>query len=198
MLIAGPAMAGTITAPPAGFTVPSNGNPASPCCGQITITGSGYTPNANISVMICDGTSTSSSTWDPNVNCDSGTSPAAAIAASDGSVSFQAGSARAITFFDGTNPSGTFDCLYPTEADPPDGLPHWGNGSNPPCQIIITSNLTQKTNDQALESFVLPTPGTAVPETNYIILLPIGTLVLLGGGYIALRRRNRHSAGAAA
>jgi hypothetical protein len=196
MLAAGPAMASTaITAPPPNFTPPLVSNA---CCGFVAISSSGWTSGENVNLMICDGTPVTAPGWNPNVNCDSGTAPPAQIADSNGNVTWPANGARGLTFFDGTNPSGTFDCLYPTEASPPDGLPQWGNNGTAPCQIIVTSSLVSATSDQVLESFILPTPGAPVPETHYAIILPLGALLILGSAYGVLRLRRRHSAGAAA
>jgi hypothetical protein len=196
MLAAGPAMAATsITSPPPNFVVPLNAS--NTCCGQVAISSSGWTSGQQVNLMICDGTSPTAQGWDPNANCDSGTAPAAQIADASGNVTFPANLARGLVFFDGTNPSGTFDCLYPTEASPPDGLPQWGNAGKPSCQIIVTSSLVSPTADQVLESFVLPTPGAPVPETHYAIILPLATLGLLAAAYGVMRIRRR-SAGAAA
>jgi hypothetical protein len=198
MLAAGPAVAGTITQPTTNpFPVPANTTGG--CCGFVTISGSGYPVNTNINLMICDGTSPSAPGWDPNINCDSGTSPPAVNSGAGGTPTWLASDpARHLVFFDGSSPSLTFDCLYPTEADPADGLPHWGNAGRAPCQIIVTTNLTTKTSDQALSGFILPTPGAKVPESRFVVLLPLGALFLLGGAFVVLRRRHRPSAGVAA
>jgi hypothetical protein len=214
MLAAGPAMANPeISSPPANFTPPLVNNA---CCGFVQITSdpnpnvtpvTGWMSGENVNLMICDGTPSTAPGWNPNSNCDSGTAPAAQVAGAPGnpcpttttcSVTWPANAARGLTFFDGPNPSGTFDCLYPTEPDPPDGFPHWGNNGRAPCQIIVTSNLGAPTGDQVLESFILPTPGAPVPETHYAIFLPLASLALLAGGYGVFRIRRRHSAGVAA
>jgi hypothetical protein len=190
-------MAGTISSPPPNFPVPGLA-PNNSCCGFVAITSGGWTSGQNVQLMICDGTPSTAQGWNPNVNCDSGSSPPAQIADASGNVTWPANLARGLTFFDGTNPSGTFDCLYPTEPDPADGFPHWGNNGKAPCQIIVTSSLVSATSDQVLESFILPTPGAVVPETHYAIILPLAALFLLGTGYGVFRIRHRHAAGAAA
>jgi hypothetical protein len=160
VLASSPATAGTITAPPPGFTVPLDRSQKSGL-GLVTIAASGFPPGANVSVMICNGNSPSTDVqWDPNSDCDSGTAPAAAIADSKGNVAWSTRNpARDLVFFDGSNPSATFDCLYSGQPDPADGLKHWGGGNpgdGPPCQIIVTTQLVQATSDQVLEPFKLP------------------------------------------
>jgi LPXTG-motif cell wall-anchored protein len=112
----------------------------------------------------------------------------------------------AIPVIDGPSSGGSFNCLRPGEADPNNGLPSWGSvnfnpafgGGATPCQLKVSSSVSGNTSDQTFIGLILPTPGAVVPESRYVVFLPLGGLVLLGGGYLALRRRNRHSAPAAA
>jgi hypothetical protein len=159
-LTVGPAAAGRITAPQNNFVVPLDASQPNGL-GFVTITATGYPVNTNVSIMICNGNNPGTDRqWDPNADCDSGSAPPAVNSGASGTVTFRASDpARHITFFDGANPSGTFDCLHPGEPDPADGLTHWGGGNRgdgAPCQVIVSTSTVSATSDQTLVTFILP------------------------------------------
>jgi hypothetical protein len=207
MVLAAPAFAGTISVPSTNpYGVPlctSNGNDSTPeanaACGTSAfpvgkpapfhITGTGYTTNPQIFAMICDGTSPSSPGWDPTLNCDNLTAPPGRPT-TGGTASYDPNNAnQRIGVFDGPSPGGVFNCLYPGESDPGNGLPSYTN-----CQLRVASTNGAVTADQAFVTLTLPKPSSPVPETRYAVLLPLGTLLLLGGAYVVLRRRGRRTA----
>ena len=78
----------TITAPTQNpFTVPgdSAGNPQ-----PFTISANGFTGVSFVFVEQCDGTPSTAQGWNPNINCDSGTSPAKKAPDGSGAVTFPA------------------------------------------------------------------------------------------------------------
>jgi hypothetical protein len=161
----GPAAAGTITAPTNNFTVPTDAS-QSTGLGFVTISGIGYPPNMNVSIMICNGNNpVTDKQWDPNADCDSGTSTPAINSGPSGTVTFRASDlAHRLTFFDGSDPSASFDCLHRGERNPADGVTHWGGGNpgdGPPCQIIMSTSTVSPTADQAFATFILPSTPQA-------------------------------------
>jgi hypothetical protein len=208
LMVASPAFAGTISVPSTNpYNVPlctATGNPNLSCGdpnhpvgkpAAFPITGTGYPVNVQIFTIICDGTPPSAPGWDPTANCDNLTAPSGRLTNAAGSASWDPNNAnQRIGVFDGPSPGGAFNCLYPGEADPGNGLPSFTN-----CQVRVATTNAAVTSDQAFVTLTLPNPGAMVPETRYAILLPLGALLLLmGGGYVALRRRNRPTAGLAA
>jgi hypothetical protein len=206
-LSAAPAFAGTITAPLCAGAVCSPGNPYQAITDVnasgvgtprfFTITGTGYTPQGtNVTVEVCDGTPSTTPGWDPTINCDPGSVPAGALSDANGNVAFPATDLNLrLHLFDGISPSGSFNCVRADEPDPGNGLPTFGLPGTAPCQIRMSTNPTVTTTDQAFFSFAL-VHVPPVPEAPYAILLPVGALLLLGGGY--LLNRKRHSGRAAA
>jgi hypothetical protein len=207
-----PAFAGTITGPLCGPAPGSVCTPANPYQALtdvnasgvgtprfFTITGTGYTPaGTNVVIEVCDGTPATTAGWDPTINCDGLTSPAAALADANGSVTFAATDTnRRLHLFDGLGPSTTspFNCLRADEPDPGNGFPVFGIPGTADCQVRMSTNNTVSTTDQAFFSFALVRPPQ-VPEAPYAILLPVGALVLFGGGYVVTRRRRSSQAAA--
>ncbi len=65
------------------------------------------------------------------------------------------------------------------------------------CELYVGLNQTDFTQPKVFSApFFLATsnPGTTVPETPYAVLLPIGAVVVLGGGYLTLRHRHKRVA----
>jgi hypothetical protein len=204
LIVAGPAFAGTISQPPSPFLVPDCTAPGAPnlsCTASnvgkpasFAISATGFPLNGQIFAIICDGTPASAPGWDPTVNCDNLTSPAGRPTGTTGANTWDPNNInQRIGVFDGPSPGGSFNCLYPGEADPGNGLASFTN-----CQLRVASNNAAVTADQAFVTLTLQKPGAMVPETRFAVLLPIGALLLLGGGYLALRRRNRPTTGLAA
>jgi hypothetical protein len=200
-LTAAPALAGTFSTPSAGSTFnvsgPCNTTPANPNgknCQPFDISGTGWTPaNTTVFVEQCDGTPSTTPGWDPTVNCDNATSPAGVASNAAGQVSFPANNPNfAFVPVQDSSPQGFFNCLAPGEPDPGNGLPNWTN-----CQVRMSTTNFATTPGQ--DSFITLAFGSAVtPEAPYAILLPLGALGLLGGGYVISRKRRHGHAAAAA
>lgn len=203
-----PAYAGTITTPSSNpYSVPyfsggDGGFPAGP--EPFKIVAQGYTVGTQVFVMICDGNPSSAQGWSPTINCDNSTSPQAAQVVTCGVTTCATwdpavSNNQDIVVFDGEGPGQTFNCYYPGELDngvaysngqidPSDNLPSWTN-----CQIRVASTNGAVTSDQAFITLTLPAPPAITPEAPYTFLLPIGAALMLGGAYLVLRRRRRHS-----
>jgi hypothetical protein len=168
-LAAGPANAGTITAPSGNpFTVPGDagGNPQA-----FTISATGFTAGTNVFVEQCDGTPPSAIGWSPTANCDLVSSPAPVIADGSGNVSFAAADPNhSFLPFKGISPQGIFNCLAPAQASPNNGLPDFDN-----CQVRVSSNNTTATADQVFLTMTLP--GAAVGVAPGFTGTPSGAIV---------------------
>src|SRR6478752_4596952 len=122
VVAAGPAWAATAIASPAAepFTVPGTAGSPNP----FTITATGFTAGSNIFVEQCDGVAPTTVGWDPSVNCDLGSSPAAATADGTGAVTFDSADLNhAFHPFKGASPQGIFNCLSLNDPSANNGLP---------------------------------------------------------------------------
>src|SRR6202042_3365621 len=83
----------------------------------------------NVFIEICDGTPASTPGWDPNANCDLGSSPSPQIAATGtGNVTYAAtNGGNSIVDFRGQSPQGFFNCV--AAEDIPAGTPQNADGS---------------------------------------------------------------------
>src|SRR5262245_21719110 len=151
-LMTGVAAAGTITQPTGSpFVVPGDaaGNAQS-----FTITGSGWNPGGLVWLEQCDGVAPTTPGWRVTINCDLGSAPAAAVAASDGTVTFAVTDANhAFHPFKGESPQTLFNCLSPNDPplDPTNGLTDFRN-----CKIRMSSNNSIATADQTFLDIQLP------------------------------------------
>jgi hypothetical protein len=145
-----PAFAATKTGPsgtPFVVGADGSGNPRA-----FTVKASGFTPSTNVFVEQCDGTAPSTAGWDPTINCDLGSSPAAVASDASGSVTFDAADVNhRFTPFKGESPQSLFNCLATGQAAPGNGLPNYTN-----CQVRISSNNTGPTSDQVFFTLSLP------------------------------------------
>jgi hypothetical protein len=195
-ILAVPAAA-TFTTPSSNpFTVPGDGS-GNPVPYDVVV--NNFAPGAHVFLEQCDGVPSSSPGYDPAQHCDSGTSGSAATADANGVAHFPASDINLhVNPFKGPGPSGTFDCLAPTDSNIADGNPQWGNTSVNPahtsCQLRASTNDTQVTTDQQYISLVLPSSGTAVtPETPYAIILPVSAIAVGGALFLIRKRRASHA-----
>jgi hypothetical protein len=68
---------------------------------------------------------------------------------------------------------------------------------NATVQCVLYVGLNQTNFNQPMvfsNAFNIDSPGTPIPETPYLPLLPLGAVVVLGGGYLVFRRRQQHAA----
>jgi hypothetical protein len=202
-----PAFAGSITAPLCGTAICGPSTPYQALTDVsaagvgtprfFSITGSGYTPQStNVFIEICDGVPPTTTGYDPSLDCDIGTSPAAALSDVNGLVSFPAGNLNLqLHLFDGASPSVTFNCLRADETALANGVTSYGIPGTADCQIRMSTNNTITTGTESYMSFAL-VKVPPVPEAPYAILLPAGALLLFGGGYVVTRRRRSSQAAA--
>jgi hypothetical protein len=200
-LMAGPASAGTISQP---NTNPFQTSPAPATCptgavcpttytfdASFTIVYAGFPARTNVFATMCDGLPPSTPGYDPNFDCDNGTTTPAAPSDVNGAGTFPAFDHN-LGFYPvhGIAPSGNWSCVAPGEPNPLPGFPFYTN-----CQLKVTVNQSLVNPGDALLTLTLAPPGGQVPEVPYAILLPLGAAVLLTGGYvISRRRRNAHAA----
>ena len=157
VLSAGVASAATITTPSTNpFSAPGS-------AGQdpvaFTVSASGYVPGSLVSVEQCDGVDPTTFGWSPTADCDLGSSPAQAIVASDGSVTFPAGDVNhAFVPFKGESPQSLFNCLSAHQVDPNNGLPSYTN-----CSLRVSSNNNAATSDQVFVTLTLPEAVPSAP-----------------------------------
>jgi hypothetical protein len=150
--------AATITTPSSNpFVVPKDvdGNPV-----PFNVTATGFAPTANVFIEQCDGVATTATGWDPTINCDLGSSPAAAIADATGSVTFDIADVNhRFQPFKGPSPQGLFNCLSLNDPSPANGLPDYRT-----CKLRVSTNNSAATSDQVFLQLVLPDdPDTVVP-----------------------------------
>ena len=127
-----------------------------------TIVVSGFTPDQQVFVEQCDGTSPSVPNWDPTIDCDSGSSPAPVVAGSDGKATFPAGDLnhRFLPFV-GESPQSEFSCLAAgAPAGSTAGVPSFSA-----CQVRVSSNNAAATADQVMFTIALPAGATPPPTT---------------------------------
>jgi hypothetical protein len=151
------AFAATITSPTGNpFIVPANaaGQPVA-----FTVSASGYNAGDQVFIEQCDGVATTATGWDPTVNCDLGSSPAAALANASGVVTFSASDPNhAFKPFKGFSPQGLFNCLGSTDPSPNNGLTDYRN-----CKLRVSTNNSAGTSDQVFLNLQLPNSVAAAP-----------------------------------
>jgi hypothetical protein len=193
LLAASPASAQTIVSPTAPFTAPNlpaneaANAPYPNALGSFTITFSGFPANTQVFAEECDGNA-GVGNWNPSADCDLDTEPAGVKSSATGTGTFTAYDINTGFYpFTGESPSQLFACVPPDQAGGNfGGVPVFTN-----CQLRLT---VQDTSTSAAETFLAmatPDPAAVVPETHYEILLPVGALLLLGGGYVIARKRRR-------
>ena len=130
-----------------------------------TVIATGFTPGQQVFVEQCDGNAPSVPNWDPAINCDSGTSGAPVIADATGTAFFNASSFNhRFIPFKGASPQRNFNCNGLD--DPPlfgsNGLPDFNN-----CQVRVSSNNADITNDQQFFGLVVPDNPSAALVASF-------------------------------
>jgi hypothetical protein len=140
-----------------------------------TVSATGFSAGVNVFIEQCDGVSPTAQGWDPTINCDLGTSPAAAIADGTGSVTFDVADLNhKFTPFKGPSPQGIFNCLSLNDPSPANGLP-----DHRLCKIRVSTNNSASTADQVFLPLVLPDdPSTPPPPP---LRFGIGNVSVLEG-----------------
>jgi hypothetical protein len=191
LLIAAPALAGTISTPSSNpFTIPvdGSGNPVA-----FDVAGTGFPANTPIYVEECDGVAPTSPGWSPTTHCDNQTSGTPITSDGSGNVTFPASNQNSnfIPFPAGLSPSGLFNCIAPGQTPPSNGKPSYTN-----CQLRMSSNDSGVTADQAFITLTYPAATGQVAEVPYAVILPIGFLLIGGAFWFFYRRRSAAAAAA--
>jgi hypothetical protein len=184
--MATPAMA--VTTESTAYSVPldayGNANDAA-----TDVSGSGFTPGAQVYAQICNGDDPSSTSpvFDPDLDCDTNTQPSAVTADSSGTASFPGSNINTqIGFFRGVSPGTKFNCLAPgdnpestmatvpnapasngTESVPTidPNVASFGQTGSSPCQVRFTTS-PDATSVQSGDVFLplsIPQDGTEAP-----------------------------------
>jgi hypothetical protein len=122
----------------------------------LPVSATGFPVRTAVYVEECDGTGPTMPRWDPTEHCDLASSPAAAYADADGSVTFSA--SRAFVPFVGESPQSLFNCLPNGSPSPSNGLPSFTN-----CQVRVSSNNSAVTADQRFFGLRLPANAANPP-----------------------------------
>ncbi len=149
LVLAVVAGAATITTPkgPVKVAADAKGNPA-----PFVVAASGFSPGANIFAEQCDGNAPSTPRWSATLNCDLGSAPPPAIADANGVATFNGQSMFQPVA--GPSPQHLFNCIAPGTAPPKNHLKTYTN-----CQVRVSSNNSQNTQDQSFVTMVLPGPN---------------------------------------
>jgi hypothetical protein len=122
---------------------------------------SGFAPGQQVFIEQCDAINPSTPTWDPTIDCDSGSSPAPVVVGSDGRATFAPDDANhRFTPFVGVSPQSEFSCLA---AGGPVGNPSAAVPSYASCQVRVSSNNATITSDQVMFPIALPAGATPPP-----------------------------------
>jgi len=181
----GAGAASSITEPsanPSPVTFDAAGKPL-----PVTVVATGFPAGHQVFVEQCNGRAPTSPKWSVSLDCDNGSAPAPAIVGADGTVRFPATDHNhAFVPFVGPSPSLLFNCLRP--GDP---LPNNGLNSYTTCQIRVSSNNTQATEDQVFHPIVFGTgTGSGSSSSSVPIAVAVGlVLVAVVGGVVWARRR---------
>jgi hypothetical protein len=151
LLAAAPALAATaVTEPsdqPVRVGVDPQGYPA-----PVTVVARGFEPYTSVFIEQCNGRGPNDDHWQPGVDCDLGSAPAAAIADANGVVTFAATDRNhAFRPFFGASPQRSFNCIGASSASPKNELEDFRD-----CQIRISTNNASATDDQVFVRLALP------------------------------------------
>jgi hypothetical protein len=186
--------------------------PGIPAANQGVITGSGFTPGANVYVGLCNGVPSTTNGYEVAANCTYDNTativPASgniAINTAQGSYQFEVFHGEDLNDEDwnclakGDDPNGTTTAVGNLPID--NTLPSYGastvgaaGGSTAPCQLRIGITQTYTAQDIYIPVTNLDgalTPPVTAPESPLTVALPVaaGVIVLGGGAFVARRRR---------
>jgi hypothetical protein len=162
-----------------------------------TIAATGFRPGSLVYVEQCDGVAPTSANWTPTLNCDIGSSPAAAVVDSRGVATFKADDRNhAFHPFVGASPQQVFNCVAPGAAAPKNTLKTFTN-----CRVRVSSSNAAETPDQAFLVMTLPagqatsTSSSSSSSSNVglIVALVVAAMIVIAGAWLFITRR-RHAA----
>jgi hypothetical protein len=149
----------------------------------IEIKVSGFKSGQNVYVEQCDGLEITDPHWNPAIDCDTGTSPAAVFVPPSGIAVFGSNDPNhRFTPVRGQSPQGNFACFVTESAV---GVPHFDR-----CKVRISTNNAQPTKDQVFFEIALTAPKSSSSSSSTTALVVVGAaLVVIAGGIIVVRGR---------
>jgi hypothetical protein len=119
-----------------------------------TVKAGGFEPYESVFVEMCNGRPASAADWSPTIDCDLGSSPAAAVADESGVATFAADDPNHSLFpFVGPGPQELFQCFAAGATGPArTGIESYTN-----CQLRVSTSNTDATDDQVFVTMALPT-----------------------------------------
>ena len=150
----------------------------------------GFPAGHQVFIEQCNGRPTSAPRWSPTLDCDVGNAPAPVIVDTRGMVRFSATDHNhAFVPVLGPSPSTLFNCVKPNGPNLDNGLTNYTT-----CQIRVSTNNTQPTDDQVFLSIVFGAgpSGGGGSSSIAIVAIAAGLLVLAAiAARILVRRRRR-------
>ncbi len=156
-----------------------------------TITAEGFPAGRQAFVEQCDGRPTSAPHWSTTIDCDLGGSPSPAIIDAHGTATFSATDLnhRFVPVM-GESPESLFNCVQPGAPAATNGLTNYTT-----CQIRVSTNNTQSTDDQVFTSIVFGSgsasgsgSSSGSSSTGVIVAIVAIVIVALIAGFVLARR----------
>jgi hypothetical protein len=172
------------TAHPYHVQLDDKGNPIA-----FTVVASGFTPNANVFIIQCDGRAASDPFWSPGRDCDAGTAPGAVSADAHGVAHFDAANPnQRVLLSVGQSPESIFNCV-PAGAEPPsNGLRNFTT-----CQLRVSTNNAQATDDQVFLPIEFGGSSSGGSSDGWKVAVVVGgavVLLIVLAVLLLTRRRN--------
>jgi len=162
----------------------AKGNPV-----PFTVVASGFTPNANVFIIQCDGRAASEPFWSPGRDCDAGTAPGPVTADAHGVARFDAANPnQRVLLSVGQSPESVFNCMPPGTKPPSNQLRTFTT-----CQLRVSTNNAQATQDQVFFPIVFGGSSSGGSSDGWkVAVIVCGAVILLTVGVVLLlvRRRN--------
>jgi len=154
-----------------------------------TVKASGFVPESNAYVEVCNGRVPSDPDWSPTRDCDNGTSPAAAIVDAQGNATFAATDAnRKLVLFVGESPQQLFNCVRNMSDAPKNGLPSFTT-----CHVRVSTTNAAATKDQVLLPLVYggAKSSSSGSSSGVVIAVIVGIVVVAAIALIVVLLRRR-------
>jgi hypothetical protein len=155
----------------------------------VTVVATGFPPGRQVFLEQCNGRAPGEPRWSPTLDCDSGNAPAPAIADLGGTARFSKDDPnRVFAPVLGASPSRLFNCIAPHATPPGNGLTSYTT-----CQLRVSTNNAQQTDDQVFRSIDFGPGGSGGGSGAAVAVGVIGALIVLGGviGTVFWLRRRR-------
>jgi hypothetical protein len=154
-----------------------------------TIVAKGFSAGHLVFIEQCDGRPPSAPNWTPARDCDVGGAPAPVIVDSQGNARFSATDPNhRFQPVLGESPETLFNCVQPAGPKPSNLLTNYTT-----CQIRVSSNNVQATDDQVFAAIVFGSTSSGAGSSRAGLIGGIfaGVLVVVAGAAFLRSRRNR-------